>query len=265
MSKPVICFDFDGTLVDKSGRIHPRDVEILRGEDRVVFIPATGRPLSSVRHAFEQNGLNFEAAIPFPMILQNGAVVYLPHEELLAQTPFPAEQQAEILSISQRHTQVCCLLFSLSKLEIRWPNQYAQAMIDRFDLSVQSFETADHSFTKITFISEEPEAMKPLVEEIMAMPMPVEASFSLPTVFELTPMGIDKGQMLSNLLAQMGLADSCVVVAGDGENDLPLFAEADISLCPHDSPEMIKSRVDSQINVAETGLLTPMLAYVGIE
>ena len=37
MSTPVICFDFDGTLVDSQGRIHPRDVEILIAEVHVVW------------------------------------------------------------------------------------------------------------------------------------------------------------------------------------------------------------------------------------
>ena len=42
MAKPIICFDLDGTLVDEDGRIHPQDIEILRTETRVHFIPATG-------------------------------------------------------------------------------------------------------------------------------------------------------------------------------------------------------------------------------
>ena len=262
MSKPVICFDFDGTLVDKNGRIHPQDVEILKHEDRAVFVPATGRPLHAVRHAFKRNGLEFESTISFPMILQNGAVVYYPNEELFAQKPFSATKQAKILEISQRHPQVCCLLFSLHQLEIMWPNAHGRKMIERFDLDVQPFQVASQRYTKITFIAATHAAIKPVADDIL--PLSVEAAFSLPTVYELTPAGIDKGRMLIDLLTGMGLQTAKIVVAGDGENDLSLFSVADMSFCPEESVTAVKEKANSTINIAQTGLLVPMLAHVGI-
>lgn len=260
MSRPVICFDFDGTLVDRDGRIHPNDVEILKHENRVVFVPATGRPLHAVRRAFERNGLDFESTIPFPMILQNGAVVYRPNEELFAQKPFPAAKQAKIIEISQRHPQVCCLLFSLHQLEMMWPNAHGLKMVERFDLDVQPFQEANQQYTKITFISDAQAAIIPVAEEIS--PLSVESAFSLPTVYELTPTGIDKGHMLIDLLTGMGLQTTKIVVAGDGENDLSLFSVADMSFCPKESVTAVKEKADSTINVAQTGLLAPMLAHV---
>lgn len=263
MSKPVVCFDFDGTLVDKNGRIHSRDIEILREEDRVVFVPATGRPLHAVRHAFERNGLFFKPSIPFPLILQNGAVTYLPHESLFTQTPLSAEVQDQLLKISQRHPQICCFLFSLNKLEIMWPNQLGYEMIERFDLDSQPYLGANLPYTKITYVSDSRAAMNALAQEIS--PLSVEASYSLPTVFELTQAGVDKGRMLIKLLTSMGLQSGKIIVAGDGENDLPLFDTADVSFCPTNSPALIKRRADKEINIAETGLLAPMLIEVGIE
>lgn len=263
MSKPVICFDFDGTLVDKNGRCHPRDVEILKHENRVVFVPATGRPLSSVRHAFEQNGLDFEAAIPFPMILQNGAVVYLPREQLFMETPFSVDVQTSLLEIPQRYPQVCCLLFGVKKLEIMRPNSLSRNLLKRFDLDVELYETANQRYTKIMYLSDSESVMRSLSDEIRHLP--VEASFSLPTVFELTVKGIDKGQVLSKLLISLGLEDSKIIAAGDGENDLPLFNVADISFCPTNSPIAIKKQAKAEINIAQLGLLTPMLIEAGID
>lgn len=263
MSKPVICFDFDGTLVDRRGNIHPRDIEILQSEDRAIFVPATGRPLHAVRRTFERNGLLFETTIPFPLILQNGAIVYLPNEELFAQTPFSAEKQAKLIEISQRHPLVCSLLFSLNRLEIMWSNTFGLKMIKRFDLDVQPFQAASQEYTKITFISDSHPAIKPLVDEIA--PLSVEATYSLPTVYELTATGIDKGRMLINLLSNMGLQSAKIVVAGDGENDVSLFDVADMSFCPENSIEAVKAIAGATINVAQTGLLAPMLSHVGID
>ena len=73
--RPIVCLDFDGTLVDDEGRIHPADVEILANERSVAFVPATGRPLHAVRRAFERHGLFAGGPIPFPLIVENGAAV----------------------------------------------------------------------------------------------------------------------------------------------------------------------------------------------
>ena len=62
MTKPVLCFDFDGTLVDGEGHIHPRDVALLRENSQAHFLPATGRPLHAVRRAFVRNGLSWPAS-----------------------------------------------------------------------------------------------------------------------------------------------------------------------------------------------------------
>lgn len=263
MGKPVLCFDFDGTLVDKNGRIHPNDRHILKHEHRALFVPATGRPLPAVRRVFERNGLFFDPTIPFPLILQNGAVVYFPNEELFTQRAFSDEEQAELLAISKRHPQVCCLFFSAEKLEIMNPNPLGFKMVKRFDLDAKPFAVADQPFTKVTYISDSKTALEKLADDIDRLS--VETSYSLPTVFELTPAGIDKGRMLIDLLTSMDLMNVKIVAAGDGENDLPLFGIADMSFCPDDSPETIKEQVNSEINIVKTGLLAPMLKGAGIE
>lgn len=262
MSKPILCFDFDGTLVDEHGHVHPNDIDILRNEDRVIFIPATGRPLHAVRHAFQRNGLFSDKPISFPMVLQNGAVIYHPNEVLQQQTPFPVDEQTKLLEISQRHSQVCCLLFSVNQVEIMWPNPVAQRMVRRFDLDVQQFQRQSNLYTKFVYIADAATAMAEFLTEIEAIP--VEKSFSLPTVLELTKIGIDKGQMLVKLLDNLGLHDAQVIAAGDGENDLSLFDVADMSFCPNNSPAAIKACANTEIDITETGLLAPMLAEIGL-
>lgn len=260
--KPVICFDFDGTLVDSNGRIHPNDITILQNEERVVFVPATGRPYHAVRHAFTRNGLLFEDAIPYPMILQNGAVVYEPYQQLWSHTPFPAAKQTKIIDIAQRNPQVCCLLFGLHQLDILWPNEHSDKMVARFNLDVQPYQAGNQRYTKITFIAGTHAALKAVVYEIK--PLSVEAAFSLPTVYELTPTDIDKGRMLQNLLIGMDLQNALLLAAGDGENDLSLFDVADVSFCPENSILAVKERANFSLNIAKTGLLQPMLEQAGL-
>ena len=66
--------DFDGTLANREGEIHPRDAAILQARDRhpVRFILATGRPFHSVRRTFERNGIFVDRPVPLPLVPGRG-------------------------------------------------------------------------------------------------------------------------------------------------------------------------------------------------
>ena len=260
MIKPILCFDFDGTLVDANGRIHPRDVAILRDNQEAYFLPATGRPLHSVRRTFARNGLDWPA-IPFWLALENGATVYMPGERLYASTPFVAEETQALIDACLRHDHICSILFGSDGLQMIHPSDAGLRMLERFDLETRPFDPGaiSHSYTKITSIAETVEDMRALADEVSGLS--VETSFSLPTVFELTRRGIDKGQVVRRLVADWGLQDAPLLVAGDGENDLPLFAVADHTFCPSNAPAAIQAAAEHIVDVAERGILEPMLFY----
>lgn len=259
MNKPVVCFDFDGTLVDRNGRIHPNDIAILKNEDRAVFVPATGRPLHAVQHAFHENGLFLDCPIPFPMVLQNGSVLYEANEVLLATLPFAQETSHWLFSNVQKYPAITCLAFSPNRVHVLAPNAAGAAMIARFSLRTELLERGgwERPYTKITFIAETPEPLKAFAAETEALSL--ERFFSLPTVLELTPPGVDKGTGLNRLLEKQGWLDRHIIAAGDGENDLPMFAHANVSFCPDSSPRYIQEQADHVIELADSGLLAPIL------
>src|SRR5512138_2108879 len=101
MSLPIVCFDMDGTLLDEQMRIHPRDIALLTREDApALFVPSTGRPLISVRHAFAKNGMYESRRIPLHLVLQNGAVRMSPGEVTVGYDPFDARVQDELLAMA---------------------------------------------------------------------------------------------------------------------------------------------------------------------
>lgn len=258
MRRPVLCFDFDGTLVDSEGRIHPRDVALLKENQAAHFLPATGRPLHAVRRAFLRNGLSW-SAIPFPLILQNGAVVYLPEEKLFSMSPFVEEEQEGLVAACRERPRVCTIFFSADDLFVIYPNAEGERMIRRFDLEVRPMDFAEPqlAYTKITCISDSAEEIEGLAADVGAFA--VEASFSLPTVFELTRRNVDKGEMLREVLATLGLGEAPVMVAGDGENDLPLFDVGSRIYCPQGAPASVCERADVIVDVSVRGILEPML------
>lgn len=263
MPQNVICFDIDGTLVDKHGTIHPADVAILKDGTDALFIAATGRPLQSLRSAFQRNGvLAAGQPIPFPLVLQNGAEVYLHNEILLRRTPFPAESRNALLEAATAHSDVTAYIFYADRIEVLWLIPAATALHARFDLNAIPFTgmSPAEPVTKGMFIAGKPADLDLIVRALR--PFSLELAYSLPTVLEVNPPGINKGEMFLMLLSELGAERGVIAAAGDGENDLPLFEHASITFCPITAPAFILDRVGHPIDTTERGLLTPILEHL---
>lgn len=259
---PVICFDMDGTLVDADGRIHRNDVELLaRGTS--AFLPASGRPLHSVRKTFERHGLFAGVRIPLPLVLQNGAAVYLPGEVPHSNEMFEPGERAALLRIASGFKKASFFVFGVDELVLLHPDAEALDLVRRFDVETRLFEEADFELplTKLSAISPTPRVLR-WFEELVAG-LPLERAYSLPNVLEVSPPGVTKAVGLSGLMRDEGRARASLLVAGDGENDLSLFDLADVSFAPADSPEKIRGHADHVLDVGREGLLAPMLRAVG--
>jgi HAD superfamily hydrolase (TIGR01484 family) len=266
--RPVVCLDFDGTLVDDEGRIHPADVEILATERSVAFVPATGRPLHSVRRAFERHGLFSGRPIPFPLVLENGAAVYGEREHLRSRRSLQPELRDELLRAALSAKEANFLLHSLNEARTLGSNDLLRAFVRRFDLDARPWDpdsdpagSWERPLVKLVVTAEDPKAVGRFEAETADLPL--ERTYSLPNMLELGPAGVHKGSGLATLLDHTGHAPREVVVAGDGENDLALFEMATLRFAPADSPPAIRARADRILDVREEGLLAPILREIG--
>ncbi|CAN5592139.1 hypothetical protein BH24ACT22_BH24ACT22_06360 [soil metagenome] len=262
VGRPLICLDFDGTLVDEEGRIHPSDVEILAEERSVAFVPATGRPLHSVRRTFEQHGLFSGRPISFPLILENGAAVYSENEVLLSHRSFDPELQDVLMRAVLDSEGTSFVLFSLDEVHALRPSETLRAMIRRFGLNVHPFnpdEDPARPFTKVSATAEDIETLHEFAANIVELPL--ERTYSLPNMLELAPVGVHKGGGLTALLEGWERVEQIVAV-GDGENDLALFEQATLSYAPESSPPAIQARADRIIDLSKEGLLAPILREI---
>lgn len=264
MSDLVICFDFDGTLISSGGEIHPDDAALLNAQDRypAMFIPATGRPLHSVRRSFERHGIFDDRPIPLPMVLQNGAALYTPGEALLSHHPFSDDIQSPLLEAMMKSPEITFLLFTLGKVHVMWPSEFTRQMARRFDLETRPFEAGseDVRFTKAICIAEAAETLQAFASNLAGLPL--ETRYSLETALEINQKNVDKAYGLTKILGALALSDVEVVAAGDGENDIPLLDRADLSFAPETSPQAIRERVDTVIDLRESGLFAPILQKV---
>jgi 5-amino-6-(5-phospho-D-ribitylamino)uracil phosphatase len=258
----VLSIDFDGTLVDSQGQIHPNDRAILRSEQRIIFVPATGRSLPSVRRTFEANDLFIDELIPFPLVLQNGAALYGPGEILRRYRSLPEQVQDALVATAQAQSAVTSYFYTPDDLYRLWPSPYSALMEQRFDLEPVPFNTAGPGtrFGKLMCISGEPPSLHGMAANLRDLP--VTPAYSLPTVMEVNLTGIDKGEGSVALLEYLGLAQARLIAAGDGENDLGLFERAELAFAPSTSLPHIKARATHVIDVGDTGLLTPILSFL---
>lgn len=259
----IVCLDFDGTLVDHEGRMHPADVEILANERSVAFVPATGRPLHSVRRTFERYELFLDHPIPFPLVLENGAAVYDENEQLRAQTCFDPDLQEGLMRVVLASAAVSFLIYSLDEVRLLRPDEKLWSLVRRFDMDPRPFDPgAVKPLTKVAATAGDLGTLRDF--EARTAGLPLESTYSLPNVLELTPVGVHKGQGLATLLDGTDRAGTGgeVVAAGDGENDLALFDLANLSFAPAESPPAIRARADRVLDVRREGLLTPILREV---
>jgi Cof subfamily protein (haloacid dehalogenase superfamily) len=260
MTLPILCFDLDGTLLDRQGSIHPRDVELLADPDpQCLFVPATGRSFDSVRHTFNKNGLFVGEKIPFPLILQNGSILYNGGERLAAYLPFDPQVQVALIDLAEHYPQVTFLFMGLDKIYVAHSGSFGKAEIERFELETLHFEQNSRRlpFSKVMGISQARQDLDAIAREIHELP--VEAAFSMPTALEITPLGVDKGSGMERLLSELGLEHAPVFVAGDGENDLPLMRFARKSFAPTHALEVVKQSASVILEISKDGLLEPML------
>jgi hydroxymethylpyrimidine pyrophosphatase-like HAD family hydrolase len=123
-SLPVLCFDLDGTLLDKEQRIHPADAAFLQSSQRAWLVPTTRRPLHSVKRTFFRHRLFPSAPLPFPLVLQNGAVLYGPSEKVLEHQVFEEGIQGALIDLFKTMPFLTFYLIGLDSIQVLWPDSF---------------------------------------------------------------------------------------------------------------------------------------------
>jgi HAD superfamily hydrolase (TIGR01484 family) len=261
MSQPILCFDLDGTLVDGAGRIHANDSRLLAAEPPpALFVPCTGRSLDSVKRTFARNGLFAGAKLPFPLVLQNGSLLIGVGEHPLAYLPFEAALQADLIRLVAGFSHITFLFLSERDTHLLGAHPFGVKAVQKYEFEPRPFgaDSANALFSKVMCISDAAPDLADLAERLRDWP--VEANYSMPTIFEITPRGVNKGEGVRLLQRLLGRVTDFVCAAGDGENDLAMLLGANCAFVPHTASARIRQAAFKVIDVSEKGLLAPMLA-----
>jgi HAD superfamily hydrolase (TIGR01484 family) len=266
MARPVVCFDLDGTLIDPAASpgssIHPEDILMLAQDDPpALFIPATGRSRGSVRRTFAENGLFEGQQIPLPLVLQNGALLYLPGEVEAAYFPFSWPVQEGLIRLAADFPQITFLLLSKELIHLLNPNSFGLEAVQKYEFAVQDFDPSSQvAYSKVMCISNHPEALASVAQA--GQRLPVEGAYSMPSIFEFNPRGVSKASGVIMLLEKMGLAGSLYFAAGDGDNDRVLLESARLAFAPSSSSPEIRQLADYVLDGSQGGLLGQMLGII---
>ncbi len=258
----VICFDLDGTLLDQDERIRPNDLARLKEKQNgTLYIPASGRSLKSVKSIFYEHGIISNSPIPFPMILQNGAVTYLPEEKIYSNKVFETSMQESLIKIIDAFYQIPFFMVTSTHHYVLHANSHSNDASQRYKFKGGNFTDNEINIplTKIMGMSQDISMLQELMSQISSLT--VESAFSLPTIVEITPPGANKGNGLMELLRVLEVPENVeILVAGDGENDLSLFPIATRSYAPLNAAENVRLAADKVITRFNDGLFSAMLS-----
>lgn len=258
----VICFDLDGTLLDQDERIRPNDLARLKEKQNgTLYIPASGRSLKSVKSIFYDHGIITNSTVPFPMVLQNGAVTYLPGEQIYSNKVFETSLQASLINIVDTFKQIPFFMVTSTHHYVMHANSQSNEASQRYKFKGGHYTDNEKNIplTKIMGMSQDICMLQELMSQISSLT--VESAFSLPTIVEITPPGANKGNGLMELLRALEVSENVeILVAGDGENDLSLFPVATRSYAPFNAAENVRLAADTVITHFNDGLFSAMLS-----
>ncbi len=122
-----------------------------------------------------------------------------------------------------------------SQIAARWPGE--QRVAEAFQEFEGLVRQATPQQRRCSYVCEANE-ITPRMREVAAQ-LECEILLSSPTLLDILPKGVSKGATLSALVKQLGIDPDSVLVAGDSQNDLPMFKEGFKGVCVGNSLEML--------------------------
>src|SRR5688572_6518857 len=241
-----LVLDLDGTLLDESGRVRPRNLEALRAAQAagVRVMVATGRSSLSAHPVLE------ELELELPAIVFNGAGLYcFRRRRLLEERVLSNRSVQRVLQYARARDFLTVVMRSEDKLSTEpHDDEERRALEWMAGLRIVPRDELDAAeyVVRVTLLSRDhgdSGRFAREVEEHVAAPsyitdfplnvLPHHRASRL-DVIDLHPPCQGKGEALRFLAEEHGIPAHRVVAVGDATNDIPMFACAGLSVCMED-------------------------------
>ena len=249
----LVASDLDGTLLNKNKEITPRLFDALQKLDElgILFVPATGRPFSTVPQAIKE--------LPFLkyVITSNGAAIYDAAEQKNIIENYLTPEAVDAVIAIARELPVITEYFIEGKAYI------AKDIYDDltpFDLTESHTAYIKNSRTPVADFWNEMKRNDTVLENINLVFKDMElrkeiwdrlknlglSSVTASTTknIEITSLSATKAKALEKLCEVLGLERKTVLAMGDGDNDMPMIQFAGLGVAMANGEEHIKQAAD---------------------
>jgi Cof subfamily protein (haloacid dehalogenase superfamily) len=257
-----LAIDIDGTLIDRSLEITPRNLAALRGAVgrgyRVIL--ATGRMYRSALRYADEIGTEE------PLICYQGGVVRAHSGESLREWPVSPADAVKALELA-REVKLHINLYRDDVFyveQLGWgAHRYAEVSQIEPQVVPDLMDLAKQGSTKIVFV-DRPERLREL-EPLVRSRLEPEArvTFSVPEFLEVVDAGVSKGAALAYVCQRSGLDPAHLLAAGDAPNDVEMFRYAGFAVAPETAFPEALAEADATIpSPAEDGIAEMIERYL---
>ena len=239
--KPIrlVGLDLDGTLLNEQNKLTPDVVQAFSRvrQSNLDVVVITGRDKLSALPFLQQ--LKAERTV----ITSGGAQIWL-NGELISQTCFTHKQVSDILTIGLEYT--AGMYVDKQKCTWRYGVRQYTDMFGHLSDSKEIINGGDllNSPTFKISLIQEPPVLEVIHNRLTELHPRLTITSPFDKVLDVNPKGGNKGEALTRLADQLGIALKQVAVAGDSENDLSMFDVAGMTFAMGNSVAALRDYAD---------------------
>ena len=255
----IFATDLDGTLLDRDGRVRPRDAEAIADARRrgVVVTIATGRLTTGTLPIARELGLDA------PLVCADGGITASSTTgEVLDRRPIPTAR-VELALRAVRSRGLASFVFNQGHIHScdrgvphhGYVGTWSRSITTHEDVEGADAWRTDPDGVVMVLGIGEPGAVDDLVTAMRgdAPDLDVLAfglAFGRIRCARFIARGVSKGAALAALADRLGARRQDVAVAGDWHNDLPMFAWAGRSFAMPHAPDDVKAAATDRLEGA---------------
>lgn len=249
MAYKLIVSDMDDTLLNDERHVSDADRKALEKARAcgVRFVPATGRPYTSIQGTLEEVGLNGRPG-EYVISYNGGAITDNEKNDLIffKGLDYPT---ASMLFEEGRERGYPMRVYTLDgNYHYRLDDDERAYLKGRlevipFDEEDISF-LKDHKIVKVNYVSTDREALLKTLDELREKVQDLSVTFSSNRYMEFSPKGIDKGAAVLKLCEKTGIKPEEVIAVGDNFNDLSMIQAAGLGVCVQNGVGDVRREAD---------------------
>ena len=263
-----IASDLDGTFFNSKTQMVDRNLEKIKYfcENGGRFTFATGRLPLFIRKAVPAP----QDIVNFPAVMGNGTCLFDYQKNCAAEEHFvDSSLLAEVEEFLIKETgfeaairathRTGVVMSTLENAALKKEYETFPEYIGREVCSASSWGCFTLYKANIRGTAEAIQAIYPYVKERFSDVLNVTTSAK--SMIEIMPLGVSKASMLADIKERILDKSTVLCTVGDYDNDLEMHAISDISVCPSNANDRVKSVCKLQLCSNDEGVIADLIDY----